>query len=147
MLKKKFNIYSRLLNKRSLNNHTHNQNKSGNKNGNLNNFRSLIFNKSLDNGYRKDRYKEMNNYYNFKKFNNIKEIKKKIYRTIETKRRTDNQNSYSPIITREINEQIQREFSSFENAVNESDLEMAENTSKELITLINKRNLQSKLNK
>ena len=105
MLKKKFNIYSRLLNKRSLNNHTHNQNKSGNKNGNLNNFRSLIFNKSLDNGYRKDRYKEMNNYYNFKKFNNIKEIKKKIYRTIETKRRTDNQNSYSPIITREINEQ------------------------------------------
>ena len=58
MLKKKFNIYSRLLNKRSLNNHTHNQNKSGNKNGNLNNFRSLIFNKSLDNGYKKDRYKE-----------------------------------------------------------------------------------------
>jgi len=42
-----------------INNHTHNQNKSGNKNGNLNNFRSLIFNKSLDNGYRKDRYKEI----------------------------------------------------------------------------------------
>ena len=48
---------------------------------------------------------------------------------------------------KDINEQIQREFTSFENAVNESDLEMAENTSKELITLINKRNLQSKLNK
>ena len=56
-------------------------------------------------------------------------------------------NTMSDNSAREINEQIQREFSSFENAVNESDLEMAENTSKELITLINKRNLQSKLNK
>jgi hypothetical protein len=102
-LKKKFNIYSRLLNKRSLNNH--NLNKSGNKNGNLNNFRMQIYNKSLDNGYRKDRYRGINNYYNFRKFNNIKEIKKKVYRTIETKRRTDSQNSYSPIITREMNEQ------------------------------------------
>ena len=82
-LKKKFNIYSRLLNKRSLNNH--NLNKSGNKNGNLNNFKMQIYNKSLDNGYRKDRYRGINNYYNFKKFN-IKEIKKKVYRTIETKR-------------------------------------------------------------
>ena len=102
-LKKKFNIYSRLLNKRRFNNHN-NLNKSGNKNGNLNNFKMLIYNKSLDKEYRKDRYKGINNYYNFKKFN-IKEIKKKVYRTIETKRRTDRQNSYSPIITREINEQ------------------------------------------
>ena len=102
-LKKKFNIYSRLLNKRSLNNH--NLNKSGNKNGNLNNFKMQIYNKSLDNGYRKDRYRGINNYYNIRKFNNIKEIKKKVYRTIETKRRTDSQNSYSPIITREMNEQ------------------------------------------
>ena len=102
-LKKKFNLYSRLLNKRSLNNH--NLNKSGNKNGNLNNFRMQIYNNSLDNGYRKDRYRGINNYYNFRKLNNIKEIKKKVYRTIETKRRTDSQNSYSPIITREINEQ------------------------------------------
>ena len=91
------------MNKRRFNNHN-NLNKSGNKNGNLNNFKMLIYNKSLDKEYRKDRYKGINNYYNFKKFN-IKEIKKKVYKTIETKRRTDRQNSYSPIITREINEQ------------------------------------------
>ena len=91
------------MNKRRFNNHN-NLNKSGNKNGNLNNFKMLIYNKSLDKEYRKDRYKGINNYYNFKKFN-IKEIKKKVYRTIETKRRTDRQNLYSPIITREINEQ------------------------------------------
>lgn len=71
----------------------------------------------------------------------IKQICERVYESFRFS------NTMSDNSAREINEQIQREFSSFENAVNESDLEMAENTSKELITLINKRNLQSKLNK
>ena len=46
---------------------------------------------------------------------------------------------------KELNEQIQREFTSFENAVNENDKEMASSISMELIALINKRNIQCKL--
>jgi hypothetical protein len=94
-IKKNDNLYSRLLNKRKINN------TSGNKNGNSNNFRNLIYNKSVDNKYSKEKYKGISNYinYNFGKNNNIREIRKKIYKTIEIKKRVDSQNSYSPIIT------------------------------------------------
>ena len=94
-IKKNDSLYSRLLNKRKIND------TSGNKNGNSNNFRMLIYNKSVDNKYSKEKYKGINNYmnYNFWKINNIREIRKKIYRTIEIKNRIDSQNSYSPMIT------------------------------------------------
>ena len=94
-VKKNDGLYSRLLNKRKIND------TSGNKNGNSNNFRMLIYNKSVDNKYSKEKYKGINNYinYNFWKINNIREIRKKIYRTIEIKNRIDSQNSYSPMIT------------------------------------------------
>ena len=94
-IKKNDGLYSRLLNKRKIND------TSGNKNGNSNNFRMLIYNKSVDNKYSKEKYKGINNYmnYNFWKINNIREIRKKIYRTIEIKNRIDSQNSYSPMIT------------------------------------------------
>jgi hypothetical protein len=94
-IKKNDCLYSRLLNKRKIND------TSGNKNGNSNNFRMLIYNKSVDNKYSKEKYKGINNYmnYNFWKINNIREIRKKIYRTIEIKNRIDSQNSYSPMIT------------------------------------------------
>ena len=94
-IKKNGCLYSRLLNKRKIND------TSGNKNGNSNNFRMLIYNKSVDNKYSKEKYKGINNYinYNFWKINNIREIRKKIYRTIEIKNRIDSQNSYSPMIT------------------------------------------------
>jgi len=94
-IKKNDNLYSRLLNKRKINN------TSGNKNGNSNNFRNLIYNKSVDNKHSKEKYKGISNYinYNFGKINNIREIRKKIYKTIEIKKRVDSQNSYSPIIT------------------------------------------------
>ena len=94
-IKKNDGLYSRLLNKRKIND------TSGNKNGNSNNFRMLIYNKSVDNKYSKEKYKGINNYinYNFWKINNIREIRKKIYRTIEIKKRIDSQNSYSPMIT------------------------------------------------
>ena len=94
-IKKNDGLYSRLLNKRKIND------TSGNKNGNSNNFRMLIYNKSVDNKYSKEKYKRINNYinYNFWKINNIREIRKKIYRTIEIKNRIDSQNSYSPMIT------------------------------------------------
>ena len=71
----------------------------------------------------------------------IKQICEKVYESFRYS------NTMSDNSVKDINEQIQREFISFENAINESDLEMAKNISKELITLINKRNLQSKLNK
>ncbi len=71
----------------------------------------------------------------------IKQICEKVYESFKYS------NTMSDNSVKDINEQIQREFISFENAINESDLEMAKNISKELITLINKRNLQSKLNK
>ena len=54
-------------------------------------------------------------------------------------------NTMSDNALKDINEQIQREFTSFESAVNENDREMADNISKGLISLINKRNLQCKL--
>ena len=94
-IKKNDGLYSRLLNKRKIND------TSGNKNGNSNNFRMLICNKSVDNKYSKEKYKGINNYinYNFWKINNLREIRKKIYRTIEIKNRIDSQNSYSPMIT------------------------------------------------
>ena len=94
-IKKNDCLYSRLLNKRKIND------TSGYKNGNSNNFRMLIYNKSVDNKYSKEKYKGINNYinYNFWKINNIREIRKKIYRTIEIKKRIDSQNSYSPMIT------------------------------------------------
>ena len=71
-----------------------------NKKGNITAFRSNMFNKSLDNKYIKDKFNNSNgiiNYYN--KINNSKEAKKRIFRTIENKRRTDSKKSYSPINT------------------------------------------------
>ena len=48
---------------------------------------------------------------------------------------------------KEINEQIQREFASFEDAVNNDDTELAKNISKQLIYLIEKRNIKCKMTK
>ena len=97
VFKKIDDFYFRLLNKKKTNGVI-----NGNKNGNSN-----IFYKSVDNRYSKDKYKGMNNYMNniFEKMNNIRDIRKKIYGTIETKRIIDNPNSYSPIITHIYNEQ------------------------------------------
>lgn len=69
----------------------------------------------------------------------MNEICKKIYESFRYS------NTISDNSLKDINEQIQREFVSFENAVNENDIEMAYSISKELISLINKRNLQCKL--
>ena len=91
-VEKKYNYYSKLSNKRRMNIY------SDNTNGNKNNFRILLYNKSLDNKYNKEKY----NYFinnNFSKLNNIKDIRKKIYGTIDNKRWMDSHNSYSPIMT------------------------------------------------
>ena len=107
IIKKKFNIYSRLLNKRKTNNNSF-------KIGNLNNFRILIHNKSLDNRYNQDKSKEKVSFmnYNFGKFNNTREIRKRLYRTIEINRGNNGQSSYSPIIKGIFNDQKNQNNSS-----------------------------------
>ncbi len=69
----------------------------------------------------------------------MNEICKKVYESFRYS------NTISDNSMKDINEQIQREYASFENAVNDNDNEMAKSISKELISLINKRNIQSKL--
>lgn len=68
----------------------------------------------------------------------MKKICEKVYDSLRYS------NTMSGRSLRGINEQIQREFVSFENAVNANDRELAERISKELISLIDKRNIQSK---
>ena len=65
-------------------NQNNNNTVSGNKN---NNFKTIIYNRSLDNKYRKEKYFYLN--YNYFKINTIKDIKKKVYGTIDNKRRTE----------------------------------------------------------
>ena len=71
----------------------------------------------------------------------IKEICQKVY---ESLRYSDTMSKNN---LKEINEQIQREFASFEDAVNNDDTELAKNISKQLISLIEKRNIQCKMKK
>ena len=51
----------------------------------------------------------------------------------------------SNVALQELNEQVQRQFSSFEDAVNSDDLELTIMNGKELLVLIDKRNKQCKL--
>ena len=71
----------------------------------------------------------------------IKEICEKVY---ESLRYSDTMSKNN---LKEINEQIQREFASFEDAVNNEDTELAKNISKQLISLIEKRNIKCKMTK
>lgn len=71
----------------------------------------------------------------------IKEICEKVY---ESLRYSDTMSKNN---LKEINEQIQREFASFEDAVNNDDTELAKNISKQLISLIEKRNIKCKMTK
>lgn len=68
---------------------------------------------------------------------------KKICETVYESLRYSNAMSNKALT--EINEQIQSQFKSFENAVNSEDKELADNIAKELISLIDKRNKQCKL--
>ena len=71
----------------------------------------------------------------------IKEICEKVY---ESLRYSDTMSKNN---LKEINEQIQREFASFEDAVNNEDTELEKNISKQLISLIEKRNIKCKMTK
>ena len=71
----------------------------------------------------------------------IKEICEKVY---ESLRYSDTMSKNN---LKEINEQIQREFASFEDAVNNGDTELAKNSSKQLISIIEKRNIKCKMTK
>ena len=71
----------------------------------------------------------------------IKEICEKVY---ESLRYSDTMSKNN---LKEINEQIQREFASFEDAVNNEDTELAKNISKQLISLIETRNIKCKMTK
>ena len=135
-IKPKDNLYSRLLNKRKINNNT----TSGNKNKN---FRTIIYNKSLDNKYAKEKYNYLN--YNYFKLNNIKDIKKKVYGTIDNKRRVDRQNSNSPIMTGAFNEQKHIDNSLLINTFNNGYLEKSKNKNKKNIIKLNKRKKEEKI--
>ena len=135
-IKPKDNLYSRLLNKRKINNNT----TSGNKNKN---FRTIIYNKSLDNKYAKEKYNYLN--YNYFKLNNIKDIKKKVYGTIDNKRRVDRQNSNSPIMTGAFNEQRHIDNSLMINTFNNGYLEKSKNKNKKNIIKLNKRKKEEKI--
>ena len=69
----------------------------------------------------------------------IKQICEKVYESLKYS------NTMSDNSLKDINEQIQREFTSFENAVNDNDEELVNNISKQLLDLINRRNIQCKL--
>lgn len=75
----------------------------------------------------------------YAKSDELKAICKKAYEAI---RYSD---PMSNVMLSDIDEQIQRQFSSFESAVNSSDLELAVLNSNELLMLIDKRNKQCKL--
>lgn len=68
---------------------------------------------------------------------------KKICETVYESLRYSNAMSNKALT--EINEQIQSQFKSFENAINSEDKELADNIAKEIISLIDKRNKQCKL--
>lgn len=70
------------------------------------------------------------------------ELKKECEKIYEALRYSD---PMSNVALYEINEQIQRQFSSFENAVNSSDLELTIADGEELLNLIDKRNKQCRL--
>lgn len=70
------------------------------------------------------------------------EIRNECERVYEALRYSD---PMSNVALYEINEQIQRQFSSFENAVNSSDLELTIADGEELLNLIDKRNKQCRL--
>ena len=71
----------------------------------------------------------------------IKEICEKVYESLKYSDTMSKNN------LKEINEQIQREFASFEDAVNNDDTELVKNISKQLISLIEKRNIKCKMTK
>ena len=134
-MKTKTNLYARLLNKRKMN-QNNNYTVSGNKN---NNFKTIIYNRSLDNKYRKEKYYYLN--HNYFKINNIKDIKKKVYGTIDNKRRIDSQNSNSPIMTRISNEHN----SLMVNTLNNGYLEKSKNKNKKNMIKLNKRKKEEKI--
>jgi len=134
-MKTKTNLYARLLNKRKMN-QNNNYTVSGNKN---NNFKTIIYNRSLDNKYRKEKYYYLN--HNYFKINNIKDIKKKVYGTIDNKRRIDSQNSNSPIMTRISNEHN----SLMVNTLNNGYLEKSKNKNRKNMIKLNKRKKEEKI--
>ena len=138
-LNTKTNLYSRLLNKRKMN-QNNNHTVSGNKN---NNFKTIIYNRSVDNKYRKEQYNYLN--YNYFKLNNIKDIKKKVYGTIDNKRRIDSQNSNSPLMTGAFNEQKYMDNSLMANILNNGYLEKSKNKNKKNIIKLNKRKKEEKI--
>ena len=137
-IKTKTNLYSRLLNKRKMNQNNNNT-VSGNKN---NNFKTIIYNRSLDNKYRKEKYFYLN--YNYFKINTIKDIKKKVYGTIDNKRRTE-QNSNSPLMTGAFNEQRYIDNSLMVNTLNNGYLEKSKNKNKKNVMKLNKRKKEEKI--
>ena len=70
------------------------------------------------------------------------ELKKECERTYDALRYSD---PMSNVALSEINEQIQRQFGSFESAVNSSDLELTIAECEELLNLIDKRNKRCRL--
>ena len=70
------------------------------------------------------------------------ELKKECEKVYENLRYSD---PVSNTALSEINEQIQRQFSSFESAVNSADLELTVSIADELLVLIDKRNKQCRL--
>ena len=70
------------------------------------------------------------------------ELKKECEKVYENLRYSD---PMSNTALSEINEQIQRQFSSFESAVNSADLELTVSIADELLVLIDKRNKQCRL--
>ena len=70
------------------------------------------------------------------------ELKKECEKVYENLRYSD---PVSNTALSEINEQIQRQFSSFESAVNSADLELTVSIANELLVLIDKRNKQCRL--
>ena len=69
----------------------------------------------------------------------LRNICKKVYESLRYSDPVDN------IVLSEINQQIQNEFKTFEDAINENDTEIAQVVSTELINLIDKRNKECTL--
>ena len=141
-IEKKYTYYSKLSNKRRMN--FYYDNTSGNKN----NFRILLYNKSLDNKYSKEKNNCFINY-NLGRLNNIKDIRKKIYGTIDNKRRMDSHNSYSPIMTgvSNFNEQKHQENSFFVNTYNNYRDKSKNKKNKSISTQITRKKVEEKNDK
>ena len=119
-----------------------NQNNNNTVSGNKNNFKTIIYNRSLDNKYRKEKYFYLN--YNYFRINTIKDIKKKVYGTIDNKRRTE-QNSNSPLMTGAFNEQRYIDNSLMVNTLNNGYLEKSKNKNKKNVMKLNKRKKEEKI--